>query len=274
MIFVKLKCGLGNQLFQYAAARRLALRHSTALKLDLSHFPEGCHRLYGLDRFAIAAEPASAEELEVLSLRANFPADQLGGMGNYHDYHKIHENLDEVLRLPDCMVLEGYFQSELYFVDIAHQICQELTLRYPPRAKAEAMFLRILSSPCSVGIHVRRGDYLSAPGFGLLPISYYQNALSHLKAQLGVTPEVFVFSDDPRWCQSDLDLGGPFQIFEGNELEPHDDLRLMSVCRHNIIANSSFSWWAAWLNRNPAKVVIAPRTFGGADYFPSSWRRM
>lgn len=226
MIFVKLKCGLGNQLFQYAAARRLAFRHSTALKLDLSHFPEGCHRVYGLDCFAIAAEPASAEELEALSLGSSSGAPQLGGMGNYQDYHKIHENLEEVLRLPDCTVLEGYFQSELYFVDIADQIRQELTFRYPPRERAEAMFVRILSSPCSAGVHVRRGDYVSAPGFGLLPISYYQTALSHLKAQLGVTPEVFVFSDDPRWCQSHLDLGTPFQIFEGNELEPHDDLRL------------------------------------------------
>lgn len=283
MIIVRLDAGLGNQLFQYATARRLALRHSTVLRLDLSLFPAGSHRLYGLHRFNIAAEPARRDELEALGLlQPRLLARLRRPFRNYHHHKEIHPNFHpEVMRLPNRTALMGYFQSELYFKDVAGQLREELTFNCPLGAAAAEILRRILSYRTSVGLHVRRGDYVTLPEFGLLPVSYYQNAVRHLRSQLGAIPEVFVFFDDPEWCRIHLDLGVPFQVVVGNEKEPHDDLRLMSACRHNIIANSSFSWWGAWLNPNEEKAVIAPRTWfaswpkgGGADLIPFAWTRI
>ena len=282
MIIVELDAGLGNQLFQYATARRLALRHSTSLRFDMSHFPAGSHRLYGLDRFNIAAEPANNADLIALGLRPA-PEGLNRFLGGFHHHREAGPNFDpKVLGLPDRTALMGYFQNERYFEDVAEQIREDLTFKCPLGPTAAESLDRILSCRNCVGLHVRRGDYVNLPEFGVLPVSYYRDAVGCLRSQLGVDPEVFVFSDDPEWCGSNLEIGMPFEVVVAStEKEPHDDLRLMSACRHNIIANSSFSWWGAWLNPNADKIVIAPRRWftcwpevGAPDIIPGAWIRL
>lgn len=157
---------------------------------------------------------------------------------------------DEIPYRPD-MDISGYFQSYKYWED-----CQDL-IRYLFTSQTP-----ISAIPNSVAIHVRRGDYLTlGKCFNILPMSYYEQALSMIKAK-----RVLVFSDDIKWCKANF-RGSEYTFIEGNE--PCIDLILMSSVENNIIGNSSFSWWSAWLNKNPNKTVIAPKNWFGADLSPT-----
>ena len=212
--------GLGNQLFQYAAGRALALRNGTEVTLDLDWFDDPARPYwlpYELDQFTIKAQRAGATG----------------------------ERLD------------GYWTSESYFAYAKEQIRGELRFRDPPSG-AHASLIRRMQAEESVAVHVRRGpaaDYqgdarfVTAPDYPLLPLSYYESAMRTLPGKF------YVFSDDPAWCRANL--GSGCSIIEGNT--GVDDLRLMSSCRHQIIANSTFSWWGAWLNPNSHKTVVGPK---------------
>ncbi len=130
----------------------------------------------------------------------------------------------------------------------------------------------------AVSLHVRRGDYLALAAHNVCTEDYYQAALQKVVDLSGETPQVFIFSDEPDWARSNLSLPCERTIvdFNGPETD-YEDLRLMSLCKHNIIANSSFSWWGAWLNANPDKIVTAPETWFGnrklnnPDILPQKW---
>jgi hypothetical protein len=180
--------------------------------------------------------------------------------------------------------LDGYWQSEKYFGDVADVIRKDFTVKRAPSA-ANAAWLDRIGATVSVSIHVRRGDYVTnadANKFhGTCGIDYYQRAVQMLSSRLGGRPEFFVFSDDPAWVRANLDLGShPHHYVTNNDAQTnYEDLRLMSSCRHHIIANSTFSWWGAWLNASPDKVVVAPRRWFRADEMddrdlvPSGWVR-
>lgn len=265
--------GLGNQMFQYAFGRRLAEKHSAELKLDLGFYSDkklnssyGAVREYDLEMFNIREAIATDDEIARLSKRTtNRQIDRL--------LDKILGVKETVLRephyhfsqaafnAPDNRYLIGYWQSEKYFADIENVIRADFTFREPPSKKASEILERVKNSN-SVGVHVRRGDFLVHPLNGVYGVDYYRIGEQHITERVS-DPHYFVFSDDIEWCRDNLRFAGPTEFvddeFDGHKLR--DDFRLISACKHFIIANSSFSWWAAWLGENADKVVVAPHSW-------------
>jgi hypothetical protein len=288
MIIAKLMGGLGNQMFQYAAARRLAQRTGAELTLDTSFFPGQAKRQFRLDGLRIRGRPATEREIarffprgRMARLRRTLGCT-LRGRPIPRVVHEPHFHFDPtVLAARDETYLDGYWQSEKYFCDIAAQLREEFA---PVRASSAeaAQFDAEIARTEAVSIHVRRGDYVQeahiAEVHGACPPSYYAEAATYLASRLRA-PHFFVFSDDLAWCREHLDLHYPVTFVALREADSDlEELRLMSRCRHHIIANSSFSWWAAWQNPRPDKEVLAPRRWFAAgerdtrDLFPPSWR--
>lgn len=269
MIVVRLNGGLGNQMFQYAAGRSLADRLGTELLFDTRAFAHALalnaytRRAYALSPFQVRVRLATAEDLndwpvwvvEIgLRLRLVRPLFRRWHFESAITYDPRVRALHE----PVCLV--GYWQSERYFVDIADRIRADFTLRQP-LAGANAGLLELARSNGSVGLHVRRGDFVSlsdaAQVHGLCSIDYYRRAISLVKERCPQC-HFLVFSDDPQWARADLPLDPSSVFVTGNAETPEQDLALMSACKHHILANSSFSWWAAWLGSSIEQLVIAP----------------
>lgn len=289
MIVMNLKGGLGNQLFQYALGRHLASIHNTTLALDVSSFESDPLRNYRLDSFNISAAVLPPKTNSFAKRVANKFLSEKNPI--YRFFHKelplVRENGFEfqanILQSPDNVFLDGYWQTEQYFKPIADVIRQDLTLAQPLSAELKAIEEQIRSSN-SIAVHVRRGDYASNPVttayHGLYPMDWYIKAAQVMEKDLS-NAHYFVFSDDHEWVKENLKLDAPCTFIkpspDGKEAQ---DLYLMSCCKHNITANSSYSWWAAWLNANPNKKVIAPAVwFMGAnsntkDLVPNNWLRM
>lgn len=279
LIISTLAGALGNQMFQYAAGRALALRRGTELRLDLGWLAPASRFVYELGVFDLDVELISAyrhtrrERLrEVLRLAP--PARR-------QDWRRQSFSFDsKVIDLPAPARLVGYWQSEKYFEDYADVIRADFAF---PHAldESDAGYARDIAATTSVAVHVRRGDYVTDPGarkfLGTLSLDYYTTA-ARLMRNRAPEARFFVFSDDPDWCRSHLDLGGPTTFVTHNQGRGHDDLRLMTLCRHHIIANSSFSWWGAWLGASDGQIVVAPGDWGAAgdagDVIPDSWCRL
>jgi len=288
MIVMRLMGGLGNQMFQYALGRRLARERGVPLKLDLSWFQgsaaraEHAMREYALGGWRIRASAATPEEL------ARFAAwrrvlSALTGRNVAVVKERGPEFHPEVLRVPGHAYLIGYWQSERYFSSIRDVLLEEFSLSAEPCAHAAAL-ARTMPPSTAVAVHVRRGDYASVAYthdfHGLCSPEYYQEAARRIADQI-TNPAFFVFSDEPDWARDNLQLGWPTTyVTHGGGCAPHQDIWLMSRCAHHIIANSSFSWWGAWLCRNEAKIVVAPRRwFADAaldtrDLIPADWPRI
>ena len=187
------------------------------------------------------------------------------------------------MRVGSDVWLNGYWQNEKYFDTIQAVIREDFMLGTPP-SPANRDVLRRIEATQSVSLHIRRGDYASNPAtnqyHGLLPLTYYEQAAAKIASWVR-DPHFFVFSDDPRWAQEHLRLGFPTYIININDPEHgHEDLRLMSTCQHHIIANSSFSWWGAWLSGYPQKLVYAPAqwfsdpTMNAQYTLPDNWQRI
>ena len=292
MIIVKLMGGVGNQMFQYAAARSLSLRFRTSLKLDLS-FLEGDQvgntpRKFALDHFAIDAVKASRRETALMTGQgANLPENLIAwGLRKARRRGAYRENQFQVnpvfFSLPNNVHLQGYWQSEQYFADFSDTIRQEFTVQTPLSGKNLELAEEILSVN-AVSLHVRRGDYVADETtramHDVCDAAYYSRA-EELATQGLDAPRVFVFSDDPEWVIDNLQLRHPVRYVCHNGSMPHEDLRLMSLCRRHVIANSSFSWWGAWLSSAPDKLVVAPRrwfndsSIDTGDLTPSGWFRI
>jgi hypothetical protein len=290
MIFARLIGGLGNQMFQYACARRLAHALQAPLKLDLSAFENYGLRPYALDGLSISAEIAPVDEVFKFRRRARIRSrlpellSRLIPGCRYEVFKERSFEFDSnVLKLRGNILLEGYWQSERYFNDIADIIRREFTLKGTPSETNASLAARIRSTD-AVSIHVRRGDYVSNPEtrqvHGTCGLDYYQRAVDKI-AGIEPHPHFFVFSDDPAWVKENLRLPFPTVVVERTgTYSPCGDLWLMSLCRHNIIANSSFGWWGAWLNSNPNKKVIAPqkwfnlKAYDTRDLIPAHWIRI
>lgn len=294
MINVKLKGGLGNQMFQYAAARRLALRHGTELKLDLSWLSnspaDATPRWYELDHFSIAAKIASPLDVSGRSelvrkswLMRLFVKSALAE-SSYGVIQEPHFQFDpSVLDAPDNVYLDGYWQSEKYFLDVADTIRQDYVFKRK-LDEQNVLLAESIGKVQAVSVHVRRGDYANNPSVSALHgtcSSAYFKAAMEIVVQQTRDPHFFIFSDDIKWCRENINSSYPMTFADSNGPgDAHKDLRLMSLCRHHIIANSSFSWWGAWLNPRPDKIVIAPlRWFNDpnidtSDLLPESWLRI
>ncbi len=263
MIRIFLRGRAGNQLFQYAAGRALAHRHGVSLGLDISGYGPGSRRCI-LRRLPIAAK--TLNPLPAWLCRG------VTGQWPWHYsrqpvYREAGHRFDPAFRdLPAACTLFGWFQSEKYFQPIAELIHQEFSLDGLPLDPATREMERRIGDADAVALHIRRADYLGQPFYEVCTPRYYQNAMRHVGERVA-DPHFFIFSDDPDWCREHF-RGPTFTLVDlpASQQDPLNDLRLMTLCRHNIIANSSYSWWGAWLNRNPERVVVAPKIwFNRAD---------
>jgi len=289
MIITRLVGGIGNQMFQYATGRALAHRLDTQLLLDVSHFQHTTDRHYDLGCFSIQEMLATQSDLDDIQTVADT---------TYKKYFKIFRSTfrgrkpivrfkeryfhfdSSVLTLPDNTYIEGYWQSEKYFKEIEHVIRNEFHIKKPPDLLNKKIGNDILACE-AVSIHVRRGDYVTNPItnriLGLCNSDYYNKSVEDIAQKLD-RPVFFIFSDDPIWTKANLQLDYPRVYISHNGPERnYEDLRLMSMCQHNIVANSSFSWWGAWLNSHEHKNVYVPENWfrraimETKDLIPDSW---
>jgi hypothetical protein len=165
-------------------------------------------------------------------------------------------------------LLIGYFQSWRYFNEIRAELLRELDLSLIPWTEPEMILKERLKSRESVAVHVRRTDYLDHELTRVCGESYQHSAIKLLREELS-DPEFFIFSDDPAWCRVAFGKESDCIVVEipGASKDPFIDMRLMSMAAHNIIVNSSYSWWSAWLNNHPGQIVIAPDKWGNGGAF-------
>jgi hypothetical protein len=260
MIITKLNGGLGNQIFQYSVARHLAILNNTNLFFDIDllsgESTQNC-RSFELEVFNIAGE--------VLDREKHF-SEEISRTGN-GQFVQVHEkevfHFDEsILKLRGNINLEGYWQSEKYFSGIRDTLLLEFIIKEQINKKNKKI-LDLINKCNSVCFHVRRGDYVTNPhtfsNHGLCSLKYYENATSLIVRNVQ-NPQFFIFSDDPAWCKLNLTFVSPSHVIDINPPNKgYLDLILMTYCKHFIIANSSFSWWGAWLSDNKNKIVIAPK---------------
>lgn len=289
MKIVKILGGLGNQMFQYALF--LALREkfpSERILIDLSNFRGyPLHNGFELDKiFPISYEIATWKEI----LRVAYPYSnyRLWQIGKYllplrktMCIEKSDMSLDQtVLCDAGDRYFDGYWQHEEYFKNIKKTIYQ--TFQFPDPQETNKEVIELVDSQNSVSLHVRRGDYIDHPFFrDICDINYYRHAIEFLEKN--IRPQVYcIFSNDIEWCRSNIELllSGKRVIYVNwnRGKDSFIDMQIMSHCNHNIIANSSFSWWGAWLNRNVNKVVISPSKWMNKqlalDPIPSDWIRL
>lgn len=293
-VATRLMGGLGNQLFQYAAGRALASRLNARLILDCTPMQRETVRRFALQRYAIDAEVVWNAARKIPRWKLRLPgragrrvADAI--QSKFPLYTRINGRRFKVLlergedydprfeTLTGSVCLSGNWHSYLYFEDAAETIRAEIRLSSEPMG-ANRIWLDRIRQSNSVCLHVRRGDYLVPHPSGidrLCPVSYYDRAVRHIRERLG-NPQFFVFSDDWLWCREHLAIEGAVLVDANGPEAVVDELRLMTACRHFIIANSSLSWWAAWLANHPEQVVIAPHPWipglpPWPDLLPKEW---
>ncbi len=285
MIIVQFNGGLGNQMFQYAFARHLSIKNSTGLKYDFIFYAGDSKREYALGCFSVEIEKASRQEVEKFLGTKNPFINKIQKYLHIEINKKALKerelNFDKSnLSFGGEAYLIGYWQSEKYFKDIENVIRKEFRFKKKPVGKNKSMLKRIMSTN-SISIHVRRGDYAidrkTNKFHGVAKAHYYKKAVE-LVLKKQDKPTFYIFSDDIPWCKKSLGFIKKAIFVDYNEQEKsYEDMRLMSSCKHNIIANSSFSWWGAWLNDNPEKIVIAPKkwfnnhSISTRDRLPTFW---
>lgn len=272
MIITKLTGGLGNQMFQYAAGYSLARKRKTSLALDLRSYEASKYRSYDLENLSVHTPKAPFWKIVLYK---------------YLGFATIFKKPDfdfqeEFLTLPKNTYLDGYFQGfqcEKYFDEYPNEI-REL---FKPKILAEEKFKDLaeqIKNSNSVSIQVRRGDYLKKQEtYNILTPEYYKKAQEVMESHVP-NPTYFIWSDDDiEWAEQNIKAENMVMV-SGRDIDGIDDMRLMSLCKHHILANSSFSWWAAWLNPNPEKVVIAPnkwfnkKELNTKDLIPETWQKI
>lgn len=258
MIIMKYNGGLGNQMFQYAAAVSCAQRLGVQAKFDHSFFSKGYARAYGMDIFGV--EPDAVRDFRInayWALRRYGDFKKFLGLNIYSEEDFAYEKRFE--EIEDNTFIHGFFQSAKYFDE--KLVRSALTFKKAPEG-LNAQTAQKIAASNSVSIHIRRGDYVQkaryAKLYNHLDIEYYGTAKKIIKNKVE-NPQYFVFSDDIAWVKENMKPENAHYIEHNSGDNSWEDMRLMSLCKHNIIANSSFSWWGAYLNRNPQKIVVAPK---------------
>lgn len=287
MIRIILSGGLGNQMFEYAAGRALSIRHKTTLFIDLQVLhktSKATKRSYELSVFGIANTASSfwghkiAIRLFGKIKKRPIAFGILGLLNIFRDERaQCYDRKFEVLS--DKTTLFGYFQNENYFKDISEQLRTDFQFATPLDDRNSKIRDKMRQTT-SVSLHIRRGDYVNLnSNLPILDTAYYEKAIEYMTSRIA-NPSFFVFSDDMAWVKQNINLSGfDHEFIDWNTgKNSYIDMQLMSLCQHNVIANSSFSWWAAWLNANPNKWVIAPSQWYKNDtgmypdgFFPEKW---
>ncbi len=275
-VFVYLSDGLGNQMFQYAFGVSLKKRCNVKVYYDNSCFLTQTFRKYALHCFGITlkkypktiSEKRSELQMKMVEETQNAIYDESLYNIENNNYYK------------------GFFQSYKYFAPHRKDILKIFRLVYPLN-EANRTMLGTIKATNAVSLHVRRTDYLKEDELsirGVCNLDYYKQAIQYAKEHIK-NPHFFIFSDDIPWCRENIDIGSACTFVDINDGENgFFDMFLMQNCKHNIIANSSFSWWGAWLNENPEKIVIAPKIWmlcwnepeekAGRDLIPPEWIRL
>jgi hypothetical protein len=293
MIIIKLTGGLGNQMFQYAFGRSISYTNGVDLKIDKEHFNQTSNavsetvRKYELGVFQIRENFANAKEINEYTTRKFFPRTILKIKNwNSPKFHVRETSFGfdaKKLNAPQNAYVEGLWQSEKYFKPNEEVIRKDFAFKNVPSKGINKLLFQIQNAN-SVSIHIRRGDYVTNAQanshHGVCSLNYYNEAISIITDRIK-DPQFFIFSDEIQWAKENLDIGFAHQFIENHpSVHPSEDLRLMSACKHQIIANSSFSWWGAWLNSNNEKIVIAPaqwfldKSLDTKDLIPEGWIRI
>jgi hypothetical protein len=291
MIISKISHGLGNQLFQYAIARKISLQKHTSLYLDLRYY----HHVYASDTFRsfrlnhFNVDYKVFDDAPVLIYLSKLT--KLFPNRSFSPFFKlIREGNDgfngQALKENALFVyLSGFWQSEKYFKDIEETLQNELTLRTKP-SELYTKYLDLIGNETNaVSLHIRRGDYVNnsqfKDQFGFLGLDYYKRAVDMFNQEVA-GPRFFIFSDDLEWVKENLTFVSNLTFVDCHgENSDIEELMLMRACHHHIIANSSFSWWGAWLNKRKDKKVVAPKKWfnnmpglNTDDLIPSNWIRL
>lgn len=261
MIRIVMLGRLGNNLFQYALGRVLAERHGVPLAMDASWFNgEGWSQVNCIRRLPIKAaitRPFSIGSRALLKLTGKHHWELLG-KPEFREATGDHSFDARFLDAPADCFLFGYFQSPLYFAGFEDALRAEIDPSSAVRSSRPAALCRELDAEGSVAVHVRRQDFTRIPAFDVCDAAFYQNAMNELRARLPVA-RFFVFSDDPEWCKGHFTKDDETVVdLPGSAADPLMDLHLMSLANHHVIANSTYSWWAAWLGKKPGQIVICP----------------
>jgi hypothetical protein len=277
--------GLGNQMFQYAAGLSAAERLGTELKMDLSWFDSleevDTPRFYELDNFNLKQEFVNKNDFVLKNdgfknRLMNIRKKQL----NFYKESQFNYS-DNFLNIKNNTYIEGYFQTEKYFNDIRDDVIYSFTFKNKASVKSAKIIDQIKNSD-SVSLHVRRGDYVSNKSankfHGLMGEAYYKKAIALINKKIK-NPKYFIFSDEIEWVKNSFDLPKN-SVYITHNKSGIEDMRIMIECKHNIIANSSFSWWGAWLGLQKDKVVIAPKLWfldsntNTSDVIPERWSQI
>ena len=292
MRIVKLMGGLGNQLFQYAAAKNIAINNKTTLLVDpiTGFHKDPYNRSFALNNFCISSEIASPQLIKSLigknkiSRYFQNKIQNLCPLIALQDVKERFYHFDEKLanlKTNSNMYLEGYFHSEKYFSSITNEILSEFELKYQADS-VNSKYLAHINSSESVSLHVRTYDdakkVSSSQIYGTSSKEYYQKAVDYMQNKLQ-NPVFFIFADDIDWASKNIVINNSKTeyISYNSAQNGHEDIRLMKACKHNIIANSSFSWWGAWLNKHADKMIIAPdkwldtKKYNFKDVVPVNW---
>jgi hypothetical protein len=268
-------------MFQYALGRNLALKNNTILKFDVSELEQDKLRNYELAIFNIPGNIASKFTMMFIRMFNNRIISKISAQ--YYLYIKQQDPYfnEKILLKKGNIYLDGYWQSENYFKEIRNIIIKDFTIKFEQDKRNKSMIKKIKNSN-SVCIHIRRGDYFSNAKtnkfHGLCSFKYYYNAIEIIVGKVK-NPTFFIFSDDSQWTKENLKLKySAIYVNINSPKKGYEDLRLISNCKHFIIANSSFGWWGAWLSDNPNKIVCAPkrwfRSADEGDIVPKSWIRV
>lgn len=287
MIITHLKGGLGNQMFQYACGYSLAKDYKSTNKLDISYYSSipsnHTKRVFELSQFNISSSVAKDSEIKELIRRKNYISKSIGNI-----ISKIYTIFTGIYPIEKYfgaknLYLDGYFQSEKFFIKYRKDILKEFTLKKDLETKEYRKVSEMIkSNKDSISIHIRRGDYVTdaktAKHHGVLGIEYYKQALEMFNTQKSY---IYIFSDDIDWVKNNFAFLPKNTYFVSkHKFNPAQEIVLMSLCKHNIIANSSFSWWGAWLNENKDKKVIAPKKWTqtllsiNTSITPKDWYRI
>lgn len=286
LIRIELRGGLGNQLFQAAAALNLARRIGAAVEFDVSRFHSNHARGYALGPFPHGATAVPARltiiakaQRRLAKIWRAFGFDVVQSWQGPILHERSYSYDDRILSISDSCYLSGYFQSWRYFTDIADELKETFDPSIAASQSAKDFATRI--GPNDLSIHIRAGDYKSNPEaraiHGVLPADYYHKAMQLAETSSGYE-KTFCFSDSSD--EARRLLGGHPGVTFVEGFSSHDDLYLMSRCRSHIIANSTFSYWGAWLGRDPGGIVIAPKAWfteqhlkrvDVSDLYPPDW---
>lgn len=292
IVVVKINGGLGNNMFQYAVGRNLSIKNNAMLILDLKDYDKNNKHFFSLLSFPVEAKINYSSKY---LLKFFFPENQSKIFSILFKIFRLLFNKNvfiedklffdnSIFKLKPDLYVSGYFQSERYFEDITNVIKNDFNVEVG-NLYYEKNILEIAERNNSIALHVRRGDYLNTNVHGVTTVDYFFRALNYFEEILNGSLNVCVFSDDVLWAKNNLLFPKSVFIYFADDSSlslPHIDLILMSKFKHQIISNSTFSWWSAWLNSNKSKIVIAPKIWfldndlqnQSFDLVPDNWIRI